>query len=140
FIRHEFAIQQYGDGFDFTQLGFPAALAAQVPRKFFPRLTFTDYSPLGNTASQFPFSDASSFSETLNKTVGSHSLKFGGEARFLRDNYDNPTSSFGSFNFTRGFTQRNPLTGDAASGNAIASFLLGYPASGSVPINPSFAY
>ncbi|HKQ73801.1 MAG TPA: TonB-dependent receptor, partial [Blastocatellia bacterium] len=133
-------IQQYGDGFDFTQLGFPAALAGQVPRKFFPRLTFTDYSSIGNTGSQFTFSDASSFSETLNKTVSSHSLKFGGEVRFLRDNYDNPTSSFGSFSFTKGFTQRNPLAADAASGNAIASFLLGYPASGSVPINPSFAY
>jgi len=140
FIRHEFAIQQYGDGFDFTQLGFPATLAGQVPRKFFPRLTFTDYSNIGNTGSQFTFSDASSFSETLNKVVGNHSLKFGGEVRFLRDNYDNPTSSFGAFNFTRGFTQRNPLTADAASGNAFASFLLGYPASASVPINPSFAY
>src|SRR5262245_28984463 len=140
FIRHEFAIQQYGDGFDFTQLGFPAALAGQVPQKFFPRLSFTDYSNIGNTGSQFTFSDASSFSETLNKTVGSHSLKFGGEVRFLRDNYANPTSSFGSFTFNRAFTQRNPLTPDAASGNAMASFLLGYPASGNVPINPSFAY
>jgi len=140
FIRHEFAIQQYGDGFDFTQLGFPAALAAQVPRKFFPRLSFTDYSNIGNTGSQFTFSDLSSFSETLNKTVGNHALKFGGEARVQRDNYDFPTSSFGNFAFTKGFTQRNPLAADAASGNAFASFLLGYPASGSVPINPSFAY
>jgi hypothetical protein len=140
FIRHEFAIQQYGDGFDITQLGFPAALARQVPHPFFPRLTFTDYSPIGNTGSQFTFSDVSSVSETLNKVVGAHSLKFGGEARILRNNYDFPTSSFGSFGFTKGFTQRNPLAADAASGNAFASFLLGYPANGSVPINPSFAY
>jgi hypothetical protein len=140
FIRHEFAIQQYGDGFDITQLGFPAALARQVPHLFFPRLTFTDYSPIGNTGSQFTFSDVSSVSETLNKIVGNHALKFGGEARILRNNYDFPTSSFGSFGFTKGFTQRNPLAGDAASGNAFASFLLGYPANGSVPINPSFAY
>src|SRR5262245_15248237 len=85
FIRHEFAIQQYGDGFDITQLSFSAALAKQVPHQFFPRLSFTDYSSIGNTGSQFTFSDASSFSETLNKTVGSHSLKFGGEVRFLRE-------------------------------------------------------
>ena len=32
------------------------------------------------------------------------------------------------------------LAADAASGNAFASFLLGYAANGSVPINPSFAY
>jgi hypothetical protein len=141
FVRHDFAIQQYGDGFDITQLGFPAELAKQVPRQFFPRLSFTDYSPIGNTGSQFTFSDASSISETLNKIVRNHALKFGGEVRLLRDNYNNPTSSFGSFAFTKGFTQRNPRGGaDATSGNAFASFLLGYPASGSVPINPSFAY
>jgi Carboxypeptidase regulatory-like domain/TonB dependent receptor len=140
FIRHEFAIQRYGDGFDITQLGFPASLAGQLKRKAFPSLSFTDYSDLGNQGSQFTFSDASSFSETLNKTFGNHSLKFGGEVRFLRDNYNSPTSSFGNFNFTKGFTQRNPLAADAASGNAFASFLLGYPANGSVPINASFAY
>src|SRR5215510_9875178 len=140
FIRHEFAIQQYGDGFDITQLGFPAAFQKQVQRQFFPRLNFTDYSNIGNTGSQFTFSNTSSISETLNKTLGSHSLKFGGEARNLRDNYNNPTSSVGNFDFNKGFTQRNPLTGDAASGNAFASFLLGYPAGGSVPINPSFPY
>jgi hypothetical protein len=140
FIRHEFAIQRYGDGFNITQLGFPASFASQVKRSFFPSVSFTDYTTLGNTGSQFTFSDSSSFSETLNKTVGSHALKFGGEVRFLRDNYANPTSSAGNFAFTKGFTQRNPLAGDAASGNAFASFLLGYPASGSVPINPSFAY
>jgi hypothetical protein len=144
FIRHEFTIEQYGDFFDITQLGFPAALGDQLARQFFPGVTMTDYDNLGGlgngNGSRFTYSDASSFSETLNKTTGSHSLKFGGEVRFLRDNYNSPTSSFGTFAFNKGFTQRNPLAGDAASGNAFASLLLGYPASGFVPINPSFAY
>ncbi len=144
FIRHEFALQQYGDLFDITQLGFPAALGKQLPRQFFPGIAMIDYSGFGGLAigngSRFSFSDASSFSETLNKTLGSHSFKFGAEVRVLRDNYNAPTSSFGTFAFDKGFTQRNPLAGDAASGNAFASLLLGYPASGSVPINPSFAY
>jgi hypothetical protein len=47
--------------------------------------------------------------------------------RFLRDNYIQPTSSFGTFNFSKDFTQHNPFAGDAASGNAFASLLLGYP-------------
>ncbi|HEY8460269.1 MAG TPA: TonB-dependent receptor [Blastocatellia bacterium] len=144
FIRHEFTIEQYGDFFGITQLGFPAALANQLARQFFPGITMTDYDNLGGlgngNGSRFTYSNATSFSETLNKTAGSHSLKFGGEIRVLRDNYNSPTSSFGTFAFTKSFTQRNPLAGDAASGNAFASFLLGYPASGFVPINPSFAY
>jgi TonB dependent receptor len=144
FIRHEFAIDQYGDNFDITQLGFPATLKDQLARQFFPGITMTDYDNTGGigfgNGSRYTFSDASSFSETLNKTSGNHSLKFGGEVRILRDNYIQPTSSFGTFAFNKGFTQRNPLAGDAASGNAFASLLLGYPASASVPINASFAY
>lgn len=144
FIRHEFAIDQYGDNFEITQLGFPSSLANQLARQFFPGITMTDYDSMGGlgfgNGSTFTASDASSFSETLNKTMGNHSLKFGGEVRFLRDNYIQPTSSFGTFNFTKGFTQRNPLAGDAASGNAFASLLLGYPSSAAVPINATYAF
>jgi hypothetical protein len=144
FIRHEFTIEQYGDFFDVTRLGFPAALGAQLARQFFPGVTMTDYDSFGGlgfgNGSDFTYSNATSFSETLNKTTGSHGLKFGGEVRVLRDNYNAPTSSFGTFGFNKGFTQRDPLAGDAASGNAFASLLLGYPAGASVPINPSFAY
>ncbi|HEY6403139.1 MAG TPA: TonB-dependent receptor, partial [Blastocatellia bacterium] len=144
FIRHEFTIEQYGDFFDITQLGFPAALGDQLARQFFPGVTMTDYDSFGglgfDNGSRFTYSNATSFSETLNKTTGAHSLKFGGEIRVLRDNYNAPTSSFGTFGFNKGFTQRDPLAGDAASGNAFASLLLGYPAGASVPINPSFAY
>jgi outer membrane receptor protein involved in Fe transport len=46
----------------------------------------------------------------------------------------------GIYGFTKGWTQINPNTGDTHSGNEIASLLLGYPASGSVPIamNPAW--
>ncbi|NOT62567.1 MAG: TonB-dependent receptor [Acidobacteria bacterium] len=144
FIRHEFTIDQYGDNFDITQLGFPSALKNQLFRQFFPGITMTDYDSLGGlgfgNGSTYTFSDASSVSEALNKTLGNHSLKFGGEMRILRDNYIQPTSSFGTFNFNKGFTQRNPLAADAASGNAFASLLLGYPASAAVPVNATFAF
>jgi hypothetical protein len=144
FIRHEFTIDQYGDNFDITNLGFPSSLKNQLARQFFPGVTATDYDSMGGlgfgNGSTYTFSDASSFSEALNKTVGSHTLKFGGEFRVLRDNYIQPTSSFGTFNFTKGFTQRNPLAADAASGNAFASLLLGYPASASAPINATYAF
>jgi len=140
FIRHQFAIARYGDGFDPAKLGFPSALVSQLPRKFFPQIAYTDYSTFGNTGSQYTFSDTHSWSETLNKVWGSHSLKMGAEFRVMRNNWQNPTSSFGNFSFNKGYTQRDPLRGDAASGNAFASFLLGYPASGNVPYNVAPAY
>ncbi|MCI0705438.1 MAG: TonB-dependent receptor, partial [Planctomycetia bacterium] len=133
YIRHQFAIQQYGEGFDPTTLGFPSSLVSQLPRKFFPRIDYTDYTAFGpqrNNGSQFTFSDTWSAAETLNKVVGNHSLKFGAEYRVMFNNQDNPTSSFARFNFRKNYTQRNPLAGDAASGNAFASLLLGFPQSG----------
>lgn len=133
YIRHQFAIAQYGEGFDPAQLGFPSTLVAQLPRQFFPRIDYTDYSAFGpqrSNGSEFTFSDTWSAAETVNKIVASHSLKFGGEFRVMFNNQDRPTSSFARFNFRRNFTQRDPLRGDAASGNAFASLLLGYPESG----------
>jgi hypothetical protein len=144
FIRHEFGIDQFGDNFDIRQLGFPDELAGQLARQFFPGINMQDYSSFGGlgfgNGNTFTASDASSVSETLHKTIGSHSVKFGGEVRVLRDNYIAPTSSFGNFDFNKGFTQADPFRGDAASGNAFASFLLGYPAGGFVPINATFNY
>jgi hypothetical protein len=143
YIRHQFAIQQYGEGFDPTQLGFPASIVAPLPRKFFPRIVYTDYTAFGpqrSTGSEFTFSDTWSVAETLNKSLGSHSLKFGGEFRVMFNNQDRPTSSFARFDFNKGFTQRDALRGDAASGNAFASMLLGYPASGSNDFNAALAY
>ena len=73
-------------------------------------------------------SDTWSWSETFSKVTGNHSMKFGGEYRAMLNDQQNPTSSFGRFTFNRGFTQADPLRADAASGNSVASLLLGYPA------------
>lgn len=139
-IRHQFAIDRYGKDFDPTQLGFPSSLASQMPYKWFPQISLTDYSTIGTTGSQFTYSDTYSLSETLNKVWREHSLKFGGEFRIMKNNWQNPTSSFGNFSFNKGYTQKDPLRGDAASGNAFASLMLGYPASGSLPWNVAPAY
>lgn len=134
YIRHQFAIQQHAEGFDPGSLGFPASIVNPLPRKFFPRIAYTDYSAFGpqrSTGSEFTFSDTWSWSETLSKVVGTHSVRVGFEARLMTNNQQRPTSSFARFDFSKLYTQRNPLAGDAASGNAFAAMLLGYPTSGS---------
>lgn len=143
YIRHQFAIAQHTEGFDPTQLGFPAAAVASLPRKFFPRIDYTDYTAFGpqrSTGSELTFSDTWSIAETLSKVIGAHSLKFGFEGRQMFNNQDRPTSSFARFNFRRNFTQRDALRGDAASGNAFASLLLGFPESGESVRQPALAY
>jgi hypothetical protein len=142
YIRHQFAIQQYGEGFDPTQLGFPASATAGLPRNFFPRIDYTDYTNFGpqrSTGSEFTFSDTWSIAETLSKVLATHTIKFGFEGRQMFNNQDRPTSSFARFNFRRNFTQRDALRADA-SGNAFASLLLGMPESGESVRQPALAY
>ena len=141
FIRHDFYIQSHADGFDATSLGFPSSLVSQVARKTFPAISMSGYTTFGyGRSNQFTTSDTYSWSEIFSKTAGNHSIHFGGEYRALVNDQQNPTSSFGSYSFTAAFTQRDAQRTDAAAGNAIASMLLGYPASGSVPTNPEFKF
>ncbi len=143
YIRHQFAIAQHTEGFDPKQLGFPSSAVDSLPRKFFPRIDYTDYTAFGpqrSTGSEFTFSDTWSIAETLSKVVSTHSLKFGFEGRQMFNTQDRPTSSFARFNFRRNFTQRDPLRADAASGNAFASLLLGMPESGESVRQPALAY
>jgi hypothetical protein len=71
-----------------------------------------------------------SISADLTRTLGRHTLKFGGESRDAQVNkfQANPA---GSFNYTNAFTAQNALN-TGSTGYAYASFLLGIPNSGSL--------
>jgi len=142
YFRHDLWITLYASGFDPTTLGFPASLEQTLP-PYFPNIAPSSYTTFGAARSfgnQFTESATWSWSEIVNKTIRRHQVKFGGEYRTNLDNVNSPTTNFGNYAFTAGWTQQNALTANAANGNSIASLLLGMPASGSVPINPAYAY
>ena len=142
YLRHDLWITLYTSGFDPTQLGFPAYLLNTLPA-YFPAIQPSGYTSFGSGRSfgnQFTESASWSWSETANKTIGRHQVKFGGEFRVMLDNINSPTTNFGSYTFNSTFTQANPLTASAAAGNSIASLLLGLPSGGSAPINAALAY
>jgi hypothetical protein len=70
-------------------------------------------------------------SSNLTKISGRHTFKFGGEVRFMDYNKNENNQSSGSFAFDTAFTS---LDGTAATttGASMASFMLGYPASGNI--------
>jgi hypothetical protein len=142
YLRHDLWITLYASGFDPTQLGFPSSLLNTLP-PYFPTIvtgTYTQFGAARSGGNQFTESATWSWSEIVNKTVRRHQIKFGGEFRSNLDNINSPTTNFGSYTFSAGWTQQNALTSNAAYGNSIASLLLGMPTSGSVPINPAYAY
>jgi hypothetical protein len=142
YIRHDLWITLYASGFDPTTLGFPSSLLKVLP-PYFPTIAASGYQTFGAARSggnQFTESGDWSWAEVVNRTVRRHNVKFGGEFRVLLTNVNSPTTNFGSYSFNSGWTQQNATSGNAAYGNAVASMLLGMPSSGSVPINPAYAY
>lgn len=128
----------YSDGFDPTTLGFPAYLAnASGDSRVFPSFGPTGYTTLGpprNFGNVANFQDTFSFNQELSWLRGAHSFKFGGNERVYRIYNARTDDPAGNFMFTRAFTART--VNDALSGDAMASFLLGHPASGRLAIAP----
>ena len=140
----DFAGNTYGQGYDPRQLGFPDALVSQFRFLQFPSFTFSgnmNYGPIGTTRPGDLGKDYSySLQPNFNLVRGAHIIKVGSEFR----RFDNPSRSLGvgsgQYNFTKAFTQADPLRADAFSGNEFASFLLGYPDGGQVANNIYPAY
>jgi len=114
--------------FDVSSLGF-----VNAPGRFLPRIDLQQYAGIG-VGSDGRGTDDRTASVQGNYTVNlsRQNLKFGGEYRNIRAYPRTTGNSNGFFDFTRGYTQRDPNAGDATSGNAVASFLLGYPASANI--------
>ncbi len=141
--RHMWEYMNPGVPFPLAALGISPGLIAQLPAQTFPSISMTNYTSFGpgrNIGDEFNYSGTWSWSETFSKVTGPHSMKFGSEFWVMLNNQQEPTSTFGTASFTNAWTQQNALTASASSGNAYASFLLGYPASGTEQYNQAMAY
>ena len=142
-IYHPFGLVYPGNTFNLASININGT---NLPYQSFPGTSATDsYAGLaaGNTG-QVSEDTLGSTSVMVAKTLQKHSLRFGFEGNLSRYNVQNPQSGIGVFNFNRQFTQQNSsgasgancpaascsVGGDPASGNAIASMLLGYASSG----------
>ena len=130
------------NGYDITQLGFPASLAAQEVYKILPFVLFNDAYPypdgVGGTANYNTFiyaSENSDASATLTKTFGKHELSAGFEymKRFL--NVGQPPAPSGAYAFDISATDQT--TNSAVGGSDFASFLF---EQGTVPGSESGGY
>ncbi len=139
-IRQDLNLDQ---SFDSTTLGFGTNYLGLIPRSnFFQPITLDTYSgaALGTAGNGFYTKDSLfSVGETLTKNWGAHQVKVGGEFGLNPDQQQLAAggANVAAFNFTAHYTSTTPTAtnlGAAAGGNAFASFLLGYPRSGSVTL------
>src|ERR1019366_7325347 len=122
------------DSVDGSQLGFQGQTGS-FPLPRFPSLTFTNYMAMGNTGDNYLPVDTYTIAANVSRMANRHFLRFGARLGQVRSSIMNTGVWFGAFAFTPAWTQANPLSASTTSGNDMASFMLGYPASGSTTTN-----
>jgi len=120
--------QSFGlsNGFDPTQLGFPAYLASNSIALGFPSITPGEMSGLGGYFNEYDVSDRYEGKANMSKVAGRHVLKFGGMYGVGLYTTRLANNSAGAYSFAAAFTQGpNPLVSSTTNGFGYASFLLG---------------
>ena len=135
---NEFACQPLFDSckkpFDPTQAGFPAYIANYSGLQGFPTIAFSGgYQTFGIGNNQWYTPGSFVGQTTWSQVVGRHVVKTGFEWRRQRYVRISGSDRTGSFSFSDAMTRKISNVSDPNnSGNAIASFLLGYASSGSI--------
>ncbi|WP_031497003.1 TonB-dependent receptor [Bryobacter aggregatus] len=138
YMRFHYDRTSLTQGYDLTQLGWPAALNNQVVFRVVPQPSVTGYngvfstSGTGSTISSR--NDVYSLAPSLTKIWGNHTMKFGADLRRSTHNYYQQNNPSGNFNFDALLTSANPFAA-AGTGNGFASFLLGYGSGGGINQN-----
>ncbi len=122
YIRRIFHNLSAGLGGDYpTKIGLKG-----VPNTAFPQFAPSGFTTMGTNAQerqQYPI-EQEQVVDNLTKIRGRHTLKFGVEARRSRNHEFNLQTVSGAFSFS---TQPTGLPGTAATGNGLASMLIGFP-------------
>jgi len=148
FIFHPFQVGLYGDNYDISKLGFTQQFISQAPHLNYPGLNISGgyTGTIGNagtgtpSTSQYTTTFDHSLSGTLNKTIGKHTVKFGGELYVMKANNNTPVSSINPFQFTDAWSRQNAQSSSATAGNPWASLLMGWPQSGGVSYTIASAF
>jgi len=131
----------FGQNFDPTKLGFSSALVSQFTRLQFPNFSLGNYQSIGSgRLMNYGSNDVYTIQPNLNIVRGRHFIKTGFEVRRYLDNSQNPGMASGNYTLGKNWTQADASTGDAVSGNELATLLLGYPSSAYVDRNIDTAY
>jgi hypothetical protein len=107
-----------------AQLGLPADINQFGGTPLFPVLSPQAYTGLGNNGYRHNAFMTYSLLSSLTWTHGQHTFKFGFDGRMLRVNDHETADSSGNFSFGTNWTQE-PNVASAATGNGVASMLLG---------------
>lgn len=131
----------FGTPYDAAQLGFPASFLNDVQFQRFPNGSITGYSGFGNRTENSAIYQSWVVNGSITKLLGRNTIRYGGDFRRIGGESRTLGASGGNFSFGREWTQQDPFVARATEGNGFATFLLGYPTTGSVAVTtPVDAY
>lgn len=124
--------------FDPSTLGLPASFLSQIGtyKNFLPYTNPSEFTSVGNSGGQFTVGNSLAMLPSATWIKGKHTIHVGLDARLLQSAWRYQTGG-PSFSVDRTWTQANYQSGDSASGNSVASFLLGTATSGQVLLQPT---
>ena len=153
-FSYGFAFQsnsQVGDGFynyNPTNYGFSSLFASQQQVEGLPNMTFTGLQTLGEGTGGTGFNLWHHYVHSLNATAiwlrGNHTLTAGYNGKMILENQGGLGNPLGTFNFTTTFANGpNPnaaVPSNQGGFDSWASFLLGYPGTGSLTRQETVAF
>jgi hypothetical protein len=128
----------YSIGFDPASFGWPASLVSQFPGAqlggLFPRIDTDQFVSLSRGLGP-NVNKIYTVQPNISLTRGNHNIRSGLDMRVTNVFNQNYGNAGGQISFSRGFTRSTLNSTSDLEGNAFASFLLGAPSGGNVPIN-----
>ncbi len=121
------------NGLNLANLGFSSTFVGQATAHF-PIFNWSNYNGAGASIESITADPTYSANVVLDKQLSRHSWKFGFQMMDILNLSNSPGNASGDFTFTGIYTTANPLALSSATGNSIADFLLGYPASGNIQV------
>ena len=141
YLRFLFNALPLSTGVDLSTFGPNyAALADSVSFRQNPIADIVGYNAGGYTSQDLTILNTTNnyvLSANVTKTLGKHSLTFGGEVRDIQWSYTQNNDGGGYFNFNNAFTAQYPNSANVTGGAGFASFLAGAASSGSL-VNVNF--
>lgn len=124
--------------YDIRKMGFSEAALRLFTANTLPQINISNYSSPVEPTGYNITTPLWSLQPTVTRVAGAHSMRFGYDFRVYQENRKDQTYQAGQYNFGNDFTRatdQNPsLPIEQVQAQAMASFLLGLPTGGNMPL------
>jgi hypothetical protein len=129
-------VRQHEGAVNPASLGFSSATASFFgPTQYLPRFEIGGLTAIGENVGGTSVHSIYSFQPTYTRIAGRHTFRGGYDFRMYKESGSGPGRAAGQYDFANNFTRQLDNSPNVATGQQMASFLLGIPTGGSIERN-----